>query len=169
MAHLVTAKCADSIPLYRLAKSYRRTGIPIARATMGDLFHASAEAAKPLAERLLTLIRQENLVLADETPIRVQAEKRTRKSYVWTFRTGKLIAYRYSPSRSGQTPVDVLGGTQGYLVVDGFTGYNRITVPEERIRVGCWAHVRRKFFAAIPTAPEAQQLLDLILGLYRVS
>jgi transposase len=168
MAHLVTAKCADSIPLYRLAKSYRRTGIPIARATMGDLFHASAEATKPLAERLLTLIRQENLVLADETPIRVQAEKKTRKSYVWTFRTGKLIAYRYSPSRSGQTPVDVLGGTQGYLVVDGFTGYNRITVPEGRIRVGCWAHVRRKFFEAKPTAPEAQQMLDLILGLYRV-
>jgi hypothetical protein len=37
-----------------------------------------------------------------------------------------------------------------------------------RVRVGCWAHVRRRFFEALSTAPEAQQALDFILSLYRV-
>lgn len=168
IAHLVTAKCADSIPLYRQAKALQRVGIPVARTTMGDLFHTGADVLQPLADRLLQLVRESHLVLADETPIRVLAEKKTRRSYVWTFRTDKLVAYRYSASRSGDTPAEVLGGTRGYLVVDGYTGYNAVTVPKGRVRVGCWAHVRRRFFEAQSTAPEAKEMLDLILGLYRV-
>jgi transposase len=168
IAHVVTAKCADSMPLYRLSKGLRRTGVPIARTTLGDLFHGAADVTEPLWKRLLELIAKEQLVLADETPIRVLAEGKTRRSYIWTFRSGRLIGFRYSPTRSGETPADVLGNSKGYLVVDGFTGYNRTTVPDKRIRVGCWAHARRRFFEALGTAPEAQQMLDLILDLYRV-
>jgi transposase len=171
MAHVVTAKCGDSMPLYRLAKGLRRAGVPINRTTLGDLFHASADAIAPLAERLLQLIAQSEVVLADETPMRVQAEGKTKKSFLWTFRTADtkpLIGFRYSPSRSGETPVKVLGETKGFLVADGYTGYNQTTVPERRTRVGCWAHVRRKFFDALSTAPEAQGALDFILALYRI-
>lgn len=166
IAQLVTAKCGDSIPIYRLAKSYRRFGIPIARATMNDLFHAAAESLAPLSARLVELVAAEEVVRADETPIRVQAEKKTRKGYIWTFRTEKLIAYRYSASRSGETPRDVLGGTKGFLVVDGYTGYNQVVLPDGRERVGCWSHVRRKFFDAQSTAPEAKEILELIIELY---
>jgi len=168
IAHIVTAKCADSIPIYRQAKALRRAGIPVARTTLGDLFHSAADVLQPLADRLLQLVRDSRLVLGDETPLRVQAKGKTRRSYVWTFRTEKLVAYQYSPSRSGETPSKVLGGTSGYLLVDAYSAYNAVTVPEGRTRVGCWAHVRRKFFDALPTAPEAQEMLDLILGLYRV-
>jgi transposase len=166
IAHLITAKCADSIPLYRQAKALQRASVPVQRTTMGDLFHMGADVLQPLADRILQLVRESHLVLADETPIRVLAEKKTRRSYVWTFRTDKLIAYRYSASRSGDTPAEVLGGTRGYLVVDGYTGYNAVVVPKGRVRVGCWAHVRRRFFEA--TAPEAKEMMDFILGLYRV-
>ncbi len=168
LAHLVTAKCADSIPLYRQAKALHRVGIPVARTTMGDLFHTSAEVLQPLVERILQLVRESHLVLADETPMRVQAEGKTRRGYLWTFRTTNLIAYRFSPTRSGDTPAEVLEGTCGYLLVDGYTGYNVVVVPNGRVRVGCWAHARRRFFDALPTAPEAQGMLDLILALYRV-
>jgi transposase len=37
-----------------------------------------------------------------------------------------------------------------------------------RTRVGCHAHVRRYFFDALPTAPEAKAALDFIRELYRV-
>lgn len=168
IAHLVTAKCCDSIPLYRQAKALARAGVPVARTTMGDLFHAAARSVEPLYVRLLELVREAEIVRADETVQRVLAPGKTKRGYVWTFRTEDLVAYQHSASRSGETPADVLAGTKGYLVVDGFTGYNRVTTPEGRIRVGCWAHVRRKFFDALPTAPESQQMLDLILRLYRV-
>jgi transposase len=78
-----------------------------------------------------------------------------------------LIAYRFSPDRSGETPRQVLGGTHGTLVVDAYTGYNRVTDVEGRERSSCLAHVRRKFFDALP-APEARHAMNLILDVYRV-
>lgn len=171
VAHLVTAKCADSIPLYRLEKEYQRIGVPIARSTMTDLFHRAAEQLAPLAARLVALVRDADIVHADETPEKVLAKDKCRTGYVWTFRTRApepLIAYRFSPSRSGETPKQILGGSQGALVVDGYTGYNSVSDVDGRDRVGCHAHVRRKFFDALSSAPEAQHALDLIRELYRV-
>ncbi|RKG54590.1 IS66 family transposase, partial [Corallococcus sp. CA054B] len=110
---------------------------------------------------------------ADETPVRVLDVKKTRQGYLWTFLTQTaqgewLLGYRFSLGRASTTPKEVLGGTQGALVVDAYTGYNAVTLPEGRSRVGCWAHVRRRFFDALPTAPESREALDFILALYRV-
>ena len=52
--------------------------------------------------------------------------------------------------------------------MDGYTGYNAVVLPDGRVRVGCFAHVRRKFFEALGTAPEAQAALNFITALYRV-
>ncbi|WNG33086.1 IS66 family transposase [Archangium violaceum] len=68
----------------------------------------------------------------------------------------------------GQDAQGGAGGTTGALVVDAYTGYNTVTVPTGRVRVGCWAHVRRKFFDALSKTPEAGTVLDSILALYRV-
>ncbi len=171
IAHVVVAKCADSLPFYRQAKAFRRAGVPVARTTIGDLFHACARATAPLARRLLELIVADVVVRADETTMRVLAgaEKgKSRRAWLWTFRTEKLIAYKFSPSRSGNVPSEVLGDSQGYLQVDAYTGYNAVTSPARRIRVGCWSHGRRKYFDALPTAPEAREVLDLIVELYAV-
>jgi transposase len=168
VAHLITAKCGDSLPLYRLEKRYLRIGVPIARATMVEQFHRAAELLAPISNQLLAEIAASELVQADETPLKVQAKGKCRTSYLWTFLAGKNIAYRYSPSRSGETAQKLLGGTKGALVVDAYTGYNSVVTPEGRVRVGCWAHVRRRFFDSLSTAPAAQQMLDLILALYRV-
>jgi len=168
VGHLVTSKCADSLPFYRMEKQYKRVGVPIARSTMVDLFHVAAESVRPLYDRLLDIIAHELLVQADETTMRVQAKGKTHKSYLWAFLSGDLIAYKYSPTRSGETPSQVLGSTVGTLVVDAYTGYNPVCDPEARIRAGCWSHVRRKYFDALPTAPEARAMMDLILELFLV-
>lgn len=166
VAHLITAKCSQSLPIYRLEKEYRQSGIPIARSTMGDLMHRAAELLAPLARRVLARVAASELVLADETPHRLQTTG--KRPYLWTFCNGELVAYRFSPSRSGETPAQVLGASEGTLVVDAYTGYNKVTKLGRRKRAGCMAHSRRKFFDALPTAPEAQVALDAILGVYRV-
>lgn len=171
VAHVVTAKCADHSPLHRLEKEYLRIGIPVARSTMTDLFLRAAEVTAPLSARLLELIRNASHVHADETPKKVLAEGKCRTGYMWNFRTttpDALIAYVFSPTRSGETPVRVLGGTKGELMADGYTGYNAVTEVDGRRRSACYAHVRRYFFDAIPTAPEAAEPLGLIRELYRV-
>ena len=167
IAHLCVMKCADSIPLHRLAKQYQRLGIPMARSTLTDLFHRAGEKLEPLWKRLLAIIASSEIVQADETSLKMQ--RPNKRGFVWTFLAEDLIAYRFSDSRSGDTPLQILGGTKGTLVIDGYTGYNRVTDVDGRERAGCLAHVRRKIFDALPTAPEsARRGLELILDVYRV-
>lgn len=166
VAHLIVAKCCDSSPIHRLEKQYAREGVPIARSTMNDLLHRGAELLSPLALRVLAIIAAADVVRADETSHRLQTSE--KRAYIWTFTDGELIAYRFSADRSGQTPAKVLGGTQGTLVVDAYTGYNHVTKVGGRKRAGCMAHARRKFHEALATAPEAQTALDMILAVYRV-
>jgi len=167
IAYVITMKCADSMPLYRLSKQFQRMGVPIVRSSLTDLFHRAADKLAPLYERLLQIIARAEIVQADETPLVMQ--RPNRKGYVWTFLTDNLIAYRFSGSRSGDTPSAVLGGSHGTLVVDAYSGYNAVTLPTGRDRGGCNAHARRGFFDALRTAPiEARHAMDLILEIYRV-
>jgi transposase len=165
MAHVVTSKCLDSIPLYRQEKQFQRLGIPVGRTSLMEQFHACADILKPVSDALLAEVAQSDLVQADETPIRMQNK---HVGYLWCFRTDDLIGYRYSASRGGQTPAEVLGGHAGTLVVDAYTGYNRVFTPEGWSRAGCLAHLRRRFFEARSSAPEADQALDQIREVYRV-
>jgi transposase len=174
MAQVAVSKCADSLPLYRQAKAYRRAGVEVNDSTLGDLLHRTAELVDPLYERLLHLIAEKKIVLADETTQRVQAKGKTRTAWLWSFiardeAERELIAYVFSRSRSGETPVRVLEGTIGKLLVDGYDGYNKVTLPGGRERAGCWAHARRKFFDAQSTAPAvAKHAMDLVLELYKI-
>ena len=151
-AFLVVEKCADSIPIHRIERRFERLGIPMSRASMNDVLHAAAERAAPLVARLRARIAALSLVLADETSMRLQ--DRQKRGFVWVFHGrdesngGELVLYVFATDRSGETPAQILGGTQGILVVDGYTGYNIVTDPAGRARGGCWCHLRRKLFEA---------------------
>lgn len=174
MAQVVVSKCADALPLHRQAKAYRRVGVQVNDSTLGDYFHRCAEITKPLSDRLLEVVAEKEIVLADETSHRVQAKGKTRRSWLWSFigrdeADRELIAYVFSPSRSSETPERVLEGTAGKLVADAYKGYDRVTLPGKRVRAGCLAHVRRKFFDAQSAAPEAaKQAMDYILEVYKI-
>ncbi|HEU5076016.1 MAG TPA: transposase [Polyangiaceae bacterium] len=64
-----------------------------------------------IARRILAMVAASDIVLADETSNRMQTAE--KKAYIWTFVAENLAAYRFSPNRSGDTPMDVLGGTRG--------------------------------------------------------
>jgi transposase len=165
MAHVVVTKCADSRAQYNLAKEYERAGIPMSRSTLNTLFHRAASVLAPLVARLFERIRCSDLVLADETSMRMQSA--SKKAFIWTFVTERLVGYRFSVDRSGQTPRDVLGDSAGILVCDAYTGYNKLLSTGRRVRAGCLAHARRKIFDA-KELPEAAEALDLIGAIYEV-
>ena len=169
-AHVVVSKCADSLPLYRQSKRLKREGVEISDSTLGDLFHRTAQCFRSLYDLILEEIAQSGRVNADETPIRVQVGLGgTRRAYVWTFIGAMHVAFRYSASRSGDTPAVVLGAYTGLLQVDAYSGYNKICTPEGWTRVGCLAHVRRYFFNAQETAPEAsKEAMERILAIYDI-
>ena len=175
LAHLAVAKCADHLPIYRLEKEFARNGAPIARSTMNELLHRASALLAPIWTRLVDVIRGRDIVLADETRLRIlkDATGKPKTGFVWTFgasdaKGGFDVAYQFADSRSGSTPKTLLEGTKGVLLVDGYSGYNDIEKISSRRRAACFAHVRRYFFDSLKTAPVAQEALDLITELYRV-
>jgi transposase len=174
MAQVAVSKCADALPLHRQAKAYRRVGVQINDSVLGDYFHRTAELTKPISDRLLDVVSEKEIVLADETSHRVQAKGKTRRAWIWSFigrdeADRELIAYVFSSSRSSETPERVLEGTAGKLVADAYKGYDRVTAPGKRVRAGCLAHVRRHFFDAQSVAPDAaKRAMDFILDVYRI-
>jgi transposase len=95
-------------------------------------------------------------------------QTRAGRVFVWTFLSKLCTVYVFSPSRSGDTAKNVLGGTKGALTIDGYTGYNVVTDVDGRDRTGCWSHARRYLFGALASAPEARDGLDIILDLFMI-
>jgi len=166
LAKLTVDKCCDATPIYRIEKAMSRAGIPISRSTMNDLVLLCADVCEPLWRAALAEVRSDSHVQADETSFRTQTS--SSRSFVWTFLSPTHTVYVFSPSRSGDTPKEILGGTKGSLTIDGYTGYNIVTDVNGRDRTGCWSHARRYLFDALPTAPEARRGLDIILDLFMI-
>lgn len=104
----------------------------------------------------------------------------TTKSYMWVFRRGipekPVLIFRYSPTRSGEVPREVLRGYRGYCQTDGFSGYDGLESFEGIWLVGCFFHVRRNFVKVIDARGKqakgktgsAEIALDYIGKLYKV-
>jgi transposase len=135
---------------------------------MCDLFHRAAEVLKPIYELLIALVTAHPYVNADETKLRIAEPNQARDGWIWTLLCEGIAAYVFSETRSSETANHLLAGTRGHLIVDGYSGYNSVVGDDGRTRVGCWAHLRRYFYEALFTAPEARELLDMIVALYRV-
>ena len=174
LAHLVVAKCADHLPLYRLEKDFARQGVPVARSTMNELLHRTSSITQPVWSLLLETIRVRPVVMADETRLRMLKDEggKPKNGFVWTFGAvddggGFDVAYVFAADRAGETPKQILAGTRGVLLVDSYSGYNIVETVSGRRRAACHAHMRRYFHDSLKTAPVAQELLDLVTELYR--
>lgn len=152
-------KFAMAVPYYRLEKSFEELGGPINRTTMSNWSVQCNELYfKPITDYFWREAIKRKFLMMDETPIQVLKEPGKTpesKSYVWLLRTGEdglppIVYYRYSPTRSGDTAVELTQGIQPgtYLMCDGFSGYNKLKDVVRRCT--CYAHIRRYFYEAIP-------------------
>jgi len=99
----------------------------------------------------------------------------TKKAYLWAYRSNTLdgkdpiVVFDYQTSRAGQHARDFLQDWQGYLVVDDYAGYKAL-FNGKVTEVGCWAHVRRKFFElqVANQSPMASEALRRIGLLYEI-
>lgn len=165
VAHLVVSKCLAATPHYRLEQAFARTGVPIARSTINDLFRRAAQKLAPLRQPLFDVLKSDFLVHADETSFKMTTQ--TAKSFMWAFVGQSLTGYRFDLTRSGDVPVDVLGDSAGAILCDDYRGYDPLVRKGQRRRCGCLAHARRHFFDA-GDVPEAKEALSLVAGMYRV-
>lgn len=165
VAHVVVSKCLVVTPLYRLEQSFARLGMPIARSTMNDLFRRAGQKLARLRAPLFEELCANAVVHADETSFKLTSQK--SKAFMWAFVGSSLTGYTFATSRGGNVPIAALGDSQGILVCDDYRGYDPLTKKGGRLRAGCLAHARRKFFEA-GDVPEAKHALQLIGLMYAV-
>ena len=165
IAHVIVNKCGDTNPQYRLEKTYKNLKIPVSRSTLCSLLHRGAKELTPLYNAIIKQVPQAQDIHADETSARQQ--DLDKRAFVWVFVTPEFTAYRYATTRSGSVPQEMLGDSKGRLVVDQYTGYNKVTSAGRRQRAGCLAHARRKIFEQ-SEHPETAEALELIGEIYKL-
>ena len=176
LAHVMIAKFADHLPLYRQESIFARAGLAIARSTLAQWVGNCGVQLQPLVDALRDAVLAQHVIHADETPVSMLApgEKKTHRAYVWAYATSQFsdvaaVVYDFSPSRAGEHARNFLQDWKGKLVCDDFGGYKasfELGVTE----IGCMAHARRKFFELHATNKSqlAEQALRYIQLLYEI-
>ena len=156
VADVMTKKYVDSIPLARQEKIWARQGVELSRATLANwVIQVERKWLKPLWNHMKQQIRREDVIHADETVVQVLKEPdkpAASESRMWVYASGEysrkpVRLFEYQPDRKGTRARDFLRGFSGFLVTDGYSGYNYV---EDVTRCGCWAHMKRKWREAMP-------------------
>jgi transposase len=181
LAHVLTSKYCDHLPLYRQSEIYARDGVDLNRSTLAGWVGRAAFELRPLVEAVAAHVLAGEVVHGDDTPVPVLAPGtgKTATGRLWTYVRDErpwasplppAVLYRYSPDRRGLHPRSHLEGFHGILQADGYAGFNELYKSGAVTEVACWAHVRRKFFDihAASGAPLARQALDRIGALYGI-
>lgn len=159
LAHVITAKYADHLPLYRQEAIFRRHGVALARSTTCGWMAACAGLLEPIVRAMTRRVLASKVVRTDDTPVTVQDHggKGARTGRLWAYlgdRDNPFVVYDYTPDRGRDGPERFLEGYRsGYLQSDAYAGYDRLHA-RGLVEVGCWAHARRKFHEARTSDPE---------------
>lgn len=161
IAHVITSKYVDGLPLYRIEKMLSRYGGDISRATLANYVMKSAQVLQPLVNLLREHQNAGHIIAMDETRIQVLKEpgkSATSDKQMWVSLGGppneRSVLFHYDPSRSGEVPITLLEGFKGYLQTDGYAGYNAACKKYGLTTVGCMDHARRKFIEAQAAQPK---------------
>jgi len=174
LAHVITSKYADHLPLHRQEAMLARQGVELARSTLADWMAAAATLLKPLYSLMLAEVLRGCVVQTDETrvPVLDAGRKQTKSGRLWVFvgdRDHPLTVYDYTATKARDGPAAILKDYRGFLQADAANVFDGIYRPGDIVEVGCWAHARRYFHEARDTgAARAAEALTRIRDFYAV-
>jgi transposase len=172
LAHILTSKYGDHLPLHRQEGIFQRHKIDIRRSTMCDWVGQSAHLLEPMVKEMKRQIMLSPKIHTDDTPVPVRngPRKQIRKGYLWVYiDVNNNVVFDYTPNHCREGPVEFLGDYSGYLQADAYAGYDVVFEKSLATEVGCWSHARRKFYEAKDTDPaRGHEILVLIGELYKI-
>ncbi len=161
LAHVLVAKYADHLPLYRQSQIYAREGVDLDRSTLADWVGGAAALARA-AGRGARALRHGGREAARRrhagAGARARAAARPRPGRLWTYvrddrPAGRApqppaVLFRYSPDRKGEHPAAHLKSFCGILQADAYAGFDRLyetrrTDPGGGLLGACAAQVLR--------------------------
>jgi transposase len=156
LAHLLVAKFADHLPLYRQSVIYEREGVELSRALLADWVGGASGLLRPLVEAIHRHVMAAAKLHADDTPVPVLApgHGKTKTGRLWTYvrddrPSGSTVPaavwIAYTPDRKGIHPQSHLANFTGVLQADAYAGFNAVYETGRVREAACWAHARRQF------------------------
>jgi hypothetical protein len=151
-----------------------RSGVTIARSTLGDWLARAADLLTPLYRLMHRRLLLSRVIHGDDTAVklRVPGADRTRKAHLWVNIGDADYPYAvfdFTADYTAQGPERFLSGYTGYLQADALAQYEGLYGEDAVKHVCCWAHARRKFMAAAEGGDErADRALELIRSLYAI-
>lgn len=176
LAHVLVAKYADHLPLYRQSGIFERAGLGLPDSTLAQWVGACGVQLQPLVEALRESLLQRTVLHADETPVQMlkPGNGKTHRAYLWSYcSTGfdpmKAVVFDFAESRGGRHADAFLEQWRGTLVCDDYSGYKAL-FRQGVTEAGCMAHARRKFHElwANHSSQIAEEALKLFGVLYEV-
>ena len=181
LAHVLVAKYADHLPLYRQSQIYEREGVELNRSTLADWVGGATSLVDPLIEALAKYVLGAEKLHADDTPVPVLEPGRgsTKTGRLWTYvrddrpagsQAPPAVWFQYSPDRKGERPRTHLRSFHGILQADGYAGFDQLYEGGTIVEAACWAHARRKFYDihVANNSPIAAEAMSRIGALYAI-
>lgn len=126
VAHVLVARYADHLPLYRQAGIMARQGVLVDRTTLAHWVGTAAAEIEPVVRRLRRILLASARLFADEAvvPVLDPGRGRTKQGYFWVIArddrpwgggSPPAVVYSYAPGRGGAHARALLGGYRGIL------------------------------------------------------
>ena len=187
LAHVLTAKYCDHLPMHRQSGIYAREGVELDRSTLCGWVGKMAFHLEPVAQAIARHVRQGAALHADDTTVPVldpgRGKTKTGRLWVavrderpWGSAIPPAVFYRYAPDRKAEQAEALLADCNGFLHADGYSGFSNLyrsdplTGDAKLVEVACWAHARRKIHEVHVTtgSPAAKELLVRIGELFAI-
>ena len=164
LAMLLIVKFIDGLPLYRFEYVLDRYGVAVPRQTLARWVIGAGQLLQPLHNLMRDTLLEAPFIHVDETRVQVLKEpgkEPTSNSYMWVQTGGPpgqpVVLFDYDPGRGAQVPVRLLHDYRGFLMTDGYDGYNKLARTDGIEHMACWAHVRRRFVEAVKVQPKGRR------------
>jgi transposase len=175
LTHILVSKYKDHAPLNRLADMLARAGVELAPSTLGDWVRQGAELLEAVYHAIYDRVLTAHVVQADDTGLRVLDRSHPagiKKGHIYGLvGDGQLVVFAYTPTWSGAEARALLQDRRGWLQADGYAGFDQLfTGPDPpMVEVGCMAHNRRKYVAALDSGDlRAAVPVGIIAKLYQI-
>lgn len=162
-------KYVAHLPFERQVRLMAHAGLHVTSQTLWDQCWAATRLLEPTYNAIFQALRAGPVIGLDQTGWPDLEDKTLPPWQMWCLTAPGLVYHQICDDKSAKTFSALVGDYQGWIVADALGTHEAGARECGGVRLAaCWAHVLRRFRAAVPDFPEAQIMLAWIQDLYRI-
>lgn len=157
VADVINSKMNLGVPVERQSQYFKSLNFDLSAKNISNYMMRAADILTPIYDKMFEALinNQANVIHCDETPVQVldNAKNNRKVSYMFVLTTSfwdnPIYIYDFNMTRETSNIEKRLKTYKGYLVVDGYKGYDKFKNKNSEYNLTgislCWCHLRRYF------------------------